>query len=53
MFCLFSGDIYLSLSLFVSLLTVYELFCHEFIETFVIILGILLPIKSPFAFAGV
>ena len=53
MFCLSSGDIYLSLgtSLSCSFKTVFELFCRERFETFVILLAILLPIKSPIASA--
>ena len=46
-FCLFSGNIYLSLGVSVSLSTVSELFCSEVFKTFVILLAILLPIKSP------
>ena len=51
MFCLFSGDIYLSLgiSLSFSFVTVSKLFCCKFFETFVILSVILLPIKSPVA----
>ena len=50
-FCLSSGDIYLSLgvSLSCSFVPVFELFCGEFFETLVILLPILLPIKSPVA----
>ena len=50
-FYLSSGDIYLSLgiSLSFSFVTVSELFCCEFFETFVILLAILLPIKSQVA----
>ena len=57
-FCLFSGDIYLSfgislsVSIFsVSFVTVSKLFCDEVLETFVILSAILLPIKSPVASA--
>ena len=48
-FCLSSGDIYLSLgiSLLCSFVIVSESFCGEFLETAVILLAILLPIKSP------
>ena len=45
-FCLFSGEIYLSLGISVSHSTVSEVFCREFIHTFEILV-ILLPIKSP------
>ena len=41
--CLFSGDIYLTLSIFSF---VSELLCGEVFETFVILSAILLPIKS-------
>ena len=46
-FCLTSGDIYLSLgiSLSCSFVTAFELFCGKFFETFVIPLAILLLIK--------
>ena len=52
-FSLSSGDIYLSLGISLSCLfvTVSELFCCKFSETFVILLAILLPIKSPVASA--
>ena len=52
-FCLSSGDVYLSLgiSLSCSFVIVSELFCSELLETFVILLTILLPIKSPVASA--
>ena len=48
-FCLSSGDIYLSLgiSLSCSFVTVSELFCCKVFEIFVIRSGILLPIKLP------
>ena len=46
---LFSGDIYLSLSL--SSLFVTELFYSEVFEIFVILSAILFPIKSPVASA--
>ena len=55
MFCLSSGDTYLSLgiSLSCSFVTAYcNWFCCEFFETVVILLAILLPIKSPVAFAA-
>ena len=47
-FCLSSGDIYLPLgiSLSCSFVTVSELYYCEFFKTFVILSGILLPIKS-------
>ena len=55
-FCLFSGDIYLSLGITLSnlifsasLSTVSELFCGEVLETFVILSAILLAIKLPVA----
>ena len=49
----FSGDIYLSLgiSLSFSFVTVSELFCCQFFETFVTLLAILLPFRSPVASA--
>ena len=53
--CLSSGDIYLSLgisldiSLSFSFVSVSELFFYEFFETFVVLLAILLPMKSPVA----
>ena len=55
-FCLSSRDIYLSsgdtyLSLGIPLIVVSELFYCEVFETFVILLAILLPIKSPVASA--
>ena len=48
-FCLSSGDIYLSLdiSLACSFETISELFRGEIFETFVIPVAILLPSKSP------
>ena len=47
-FCLSSGDVYLSLgiSLSFSFVIVSQLFCGEHHETFIILLPILLPIKS-------
>ena len=50
--CLSSEEIYLSLgiSLLYSFVTVSELFCGKFFETFVILLAILLPVKSPVGF---
>ena len=55
-FCLFSGDIYLSLSIsllitifFASFITVSKLLYGGVLETFVILWIILLPIKSPAA----
>ena len=54
-FCLSSEDIYLSLgisigiSLSCSFVTVFELFCCQFIETPVTLLEMLLPISSPVA----
>ena len=41
----------LGISLSCSFVTVSELFCCEFFETFVILSAILLPIKSPVASA--
>ena len=51
--CLSSGDIYLSwgISLLFSFITVSKLFCCEFCKTFMILLAILFPIKSPVAYA--
>ena len=51
--CLSSGDIYLSLgiSLLFSFVTVSKLFCCEFCKTFMILLAILFPIKSPVVYA--
>ena len=48
-----SKDIFLSLGIFLScsFVTVSELSCCELSETFVILLAILLPIKSPVASA--
>ena len=55
-FCLFSGDIYLSLGIslsrpifYASFVTISELFCGEVLETFVILSAILLPIEYPVA----
>ena len=52
-FCLSSGDTYLSLgiSLSSSLVTVSDLFCCKFFETFEILLAILITIKSAVASA--
>ena len=52
-FCLSSGDIYLSLaiSLLCSFLTFSNLFCSKVFETLVILSVTLLPIKSPVASA--
>ena len=52
-FWLSSGDIYLSfgISLSCSFVIVSELFCNERLGTFVTLLAILLPIKSPVASA--
>ena len=47
-FCLSSGDIYLSFGISVSLSNVSEAFCGDL---FVILLATLLPIKSPVASA--
>ena len=53
-FCLFSGDTYLSLGISLiipifssSFVTVFELLCSEFLETFVILSAVSLSIKSP------
>ena len=57
-FCLYSGNIYLSLRIFLgnslscSFLIISELFCYEFLETLLIFLAILLPMKSPIASAA-
>ena len=53
-FCLSSGNIFLSLgiSLQCSFVIVAELFSGELLETFVILLAILLPNKSPVASAA-
>ena len=48
--CLFDEDAYLSLDISISLSTVSEVFCGQFLEAFVILLVILLPIKSPVAY---
>ena len=58
-FCLFSGDIYISFFRYFSIkskfsasfITVSELFCDEVIETLLILSALLLPIKSPVASA--
>ena len=42
---------HLSLGVFVSLSTASEVFCGEFLVTFVILISILLTIKSPVASA--
>ena len=48
MFYLSPGDIYLPLGIYLScsFVIVYELFCGELLETFVILLAMLLPMKS-------
>ena len=48
-FCLSSGDIYFSLGISVScsFIVLSKLFCSKLIETFVILLAILLPTKLP------
>ena len=48
-FCLSSGDLYVSLGIYLScsFVTLSELFCCKGSETFVILSGILLPMKSP------
>ena len=48
--CLFSGDINIFLSMSSSL--VFELFCGEVFDTFVILSVIFLPIKLPVASAA-
>ena len=50
MFCLFTGNIYLSLRSSVSLSTVSEVFPVEFFEAFAILLAIVLLLKSLAAF---
>ena len=50
-FCLFSGDIYLSFGISVSHSTLSDVFYGEFIETSVILSAILLPIKPSVASA--
>ena len=52
-FCLSSGDIYLSSGISLSFLFVIvsKLFCCEFFEISVILSAILLPTKSPVASA--
>ena len=52
-FCLSTEDIYLTLRIFLSCLFVIvsELFYHELLAAFLILLAILLPIKSPDAAA--
>ena len=48
LFCLSSGDTYISLCIY---LTASELFCCEVFKTFGISSAILLPVKSPVASA--
>ena len=50
-FCLSTGDIYLSLGIYLScpFVIVSELFSSELLDTFVIMSVISLPIKSPVA----
>ena len=48
---LFSGDMYLSLGIYVLISIVSEVFCDEFFEAFIILLAISLPIKLPVASA--
>ena len=52
-FCLSSGDLYLSLGISLSspFVIVSELFCDELLQTSVILLAILLLIKQPVASA--
>ena len=47
MFLYYPEDIFLSPSIFVSLLTVSDIFCGELHLIYVILSRILLPIKSP------
>ena len=51
-FCLSFEDIYFSLDIYLSWssVTVSELFCDKYFETFLILLAISLQIKSPVAF---
>ena len=48
-YCLSSKDTYftLGISLLFSFVIIFELFCCEFFETFVILSAVLLPIKPP------
>ena len=46
-FWIFSGDIYFSIDISVSNVTVSELFCGEVLQMSVILSAILLPIQSP------
>ena len=50
-FCVFYGDIYLSLGISLSNPVFSASFCDEVLKTFVILSAILLPIKSPVASA--
>ena len=50
-FCLSLENIYLCLGISLSCSFLAELFCGDVCETFVILLAILLPIKSPVASA--
>ena len=57
-FCLFSGDMYFSLGIYLSIpiffasfVTVSELFFSKILEGFLILSAIFLPIKSSVAFA--
>ena len=50
-FCLCSGDRYLSLSISTSFVTVFELFCGKVFKTFVILSTIFFPNKSTVASA--
>ena len=45
--CLFSGGIYPSFDISISVSSVFKAFCEDFFETPVILSRILLPIKSP------
>ena len=45
-FYLFCGDIYVCLGISVLLSTISELFCAQFLESFVILWEMLLPSKS-------
>ena len=52
-FCLFSGDLYLSLDISLpwSFVTVSEWFCCQFFQSLVILLAISLPVTPPVASA--
>ena len=50
-YCLFSGDIYLSFGVSNSFSFVFKAFCEDLFETLVILSAMLLLIKSPVASA--